>query len=538
MIFSSYSFILIFLPVALVGYSVSTRLGPRAAALWLGLCSIVFYALWNVFFVSLLVLSIIFNFSIGTTLIRNEENENLQNILLTVGIAGNLSVLFFFKYFAAVFSSLANMGLIHYSGVVYIILPLGISFFTFTQIGYLVDCRQGVGKALGFLHYFVFVTFFPHLIAGPILHIREIGPQLAAATTYQLRTRNVAIGISFFVLGLSKKVLLADPLALLADTGFSRPSGLDFSGGWFAALSYSVQLYFDFSGYSDMAIGLAYMFGIKFPINFNSPYKARDIIDFWQRWHITLTRYLTLLLFNPLALWITRRRMAKGKTVRAKPMPIDAFVGVVIFPTVYTMFLAGIWHGAGLQFIVFGLLHALYLSINHSWRTYGPHRSSFAPSLVRRTVVAVAQVAITYLCVLVAQIFFRSSSVGGAMSMLSAMTGGHGFDPFYLPASLFARLGSIGQSLRDGGWITTDIPQYWPPRNPAGLLIRYIVIFFLPNTQQIMSIFAPYLDKVETPKWRLLLWEPNPAWAIAISVMLFLDLISLNYSPPFLYFQF
>lgn len=538
MIFSSFHFLLIFLPLAVGGYAIATKLGPIYSATWLAICSFTFYAAWNVQFVLLLAGSIIFNFAIGTLILKNERKEKLQTLLLTVGIAGNLSVLFYYKYFAAIFNFASHIGILHSQSDISIILPLGISFFTFTQIGYLVDCRQGMGRVLSLLHYVVFVTFFPHLIAGPILHIREIAPQLLAADTYKLRAKNVAIGVTYFILGLSKKVLLADPLAQLADFGFSNPSHLIFTSAWAVALSYSLQLYFDFSGYSDMAIGLAYMFGIKFPLNFDSPYKARSIINFWQRWHMTLTRYLTLLLFNPLALWATRRRMARGRSVKFKKPTLGAFLETIVLPIAYTMLLAGIWHGAGFQFILFGLLHAFYLSVNHSWRTYGPKAAVEPQSLPTRMLTVAGQVAVTYLCVLVAQIVFRANSVEDALSLLAGMLGLHGIDPIYVSPGLAARLGNIGTKLADWGWITQTIPDVWPPRNPAGIFWRYLIIFALPNTQQFMSKFSPYLAEVRGPSMSVLIWEPKAAWAVSAGVILVLDLLSLNNSPAFLYFQF
>lgn len=535
MIFSSYSFLLVFLPVALLGYAVCCRIGPRYAAGWLAVSSIVFYALWNVFFVSLLLGSIAFNYTIGTQILKREGQEKSQDILLTIGIVGDLLVLFFFKYLSAIFGFLTHTGILHTDLELNIILPLGISFFTFTQIGYLVDCREGLGKALGLVHYVVFVTFFPHLIAGPILHIREIAPQILNDATYRLRTSNVAVGLSYFIIGLSKKVLLADRSAGLANLGFANVAHLELSMAWLAVLNYSVELYFDFSGYSDMAIGIAFMFGIKFPLNFNSPYKARSIIDFWQRWHITLTRYLTLLLFNPLALWITRRRMARGKAARSKTLPLEAFASTIILPTVYTMFLAGVWHGAGVQFVVFGLLHAAYLSANHAWRTYGPRAPATPRPAWAAAMVVAGQVTLTYACVLLAQIFFRAASVSDALALLAGMFGLHGL---YLPEAFQQRLGALGAALAQSGWVTHDVPFGGQPKRIIGLVVAYLVIFLLPNSQQIMARFSPYLAKVSPPAQPWLAWRPEIGWAVALSVLLFLDLTSLNYSPPFLYFQF
>jgi D-alanyl-lipoteichoic acid acyltransferase DltB (MBOAT superfamily) len=538
LLFNSYHFLFIFLPLALGGYWAATRVGPRTSAIWLAVCSFAFYGVWNPAFLILLGGSIVFNYTIGTLILRSGENERRQSLLLALGITGDLSLLFFFKYFGPLFNFASHAGILHSDFDLNIVLPLGISFFTFTQIGYLVDCREGLGKDLSFVHYVVFVSFFPHLIAGPILHIREIAPQICNPETYKLRAANMATGFTYFVMGLSKKVLLADPLAQLADLGFGSPDRLMTSSAWAVALNYSVQLYFDFSGYSDMAIGLAQMFGIKFPLNFDSPYKATNIINFWQRWHMTLTRYLTLLLFNPIALWATRRRMAKGKPVRGKQLSPGAFFQTIAVPTTYTMFLAGVWHGAGMQFIVFGLLHAFYLCTNHAWRAFGPKAPPTPRPWPVRAVITTSQVALTYLCVLVAQVFFRASSVDAAMSMLAGMVGLHGFEPIHVQHAMLARLGGLGQRLRHDGWITTVATQSWPPKDFPGILLRFLIVFLLPNTQQIMARFQPYLAKVQPPRWGALAWRPTAVWAGAIALLATLDLMSIKNSTVFLYFQF
>jgi alginate O-acetyltransferase complex protein AlgI len=242
------------------------------------------------------------------------------------------------------------------------VLPLGISFFSFTQIGFLVDCRQGQAREPSLLNYALFVSFFPHLIAGPILHHREIMPQFADPATWRLRGENIAVGSAIFLIGLLKKTLLADPLAPIASAGYADPAALTLFPAWHAALAYSLQLYFDFSGYSDMAIGLARLFNLRFPLNFNSPYQAQSIIDYWQRWHMTLTRWLMMYLYNPLALHMTRNRVRRGLPVdRNARTSLRGFVSMVALPTMVTIGLAGLWHGSAFTFVVFGLLHGVYL---------------------------------------------------------------------------------------------------------------------------------------------------------------------------------
>ena len=311
MVFSSLAFIFGYLPFALFGFLVCARLGHRFAALWLVLASLAFYAYWRVSFLPLLLMSIAFNYGIGWVLYRTEARPRLSGSVLLFGVTVDLLALFYFKYVAALAASLgcSSIGDLSLHDIV---LPLGISFFTFTQIGYLVDVQQGVTKTRDLLSYVLFVTFFPHLIAGPILHNREMMPQFSDPATYRYSSRNAAVGLTIFAAGLAKKVLLADPLSSDVAAGFAAAHTAGLSTAWYAVIAYSLQLYFDFSGYSDMAIGLARLFNIRFPQNFNSPYKATTVIDYWQRFHMTLTRFITMYIFSPLALWVARQRTARG----------------------------------------------------------------------------------------------------------------------------------------------------------------------------------------------------------------------------------
>ncbi len=366
MLFNSHIFIFVFMPLALLAYYLLGRINHRAAGVSLVVSSLVFYTWWNPPFVLILMGSIAFNYSISHWITRNEGFDRRQSAILILGVAANLTVLVYYKYLFALVGFLDTIGATSLK-IDPVLLPLGISFYTFTQIGYLIDCRQGMAKDRDFFDYCLFVTFFPHLIAGPILHHREIMPQFAKSETYRLSRRNMAVGLTIFIIGLAKKVLIADSLIQVSNGGFNAPGTLGLLPSWLTALSFSLQLYFDFSGYSDMAIGLAYMFNVRFPLNFNSPYKARSIIDFWQRWHMTLTRYLTLYLYNPMALSATRRRIARGAPILTRDAKtVGGFVNMIAIPIFITMVLAGVWHGAGLTFLIFGLLHGTYLIINHA----------------------------------------------------------------------------------------------------------------------------------------------------------------------------
>jgi D-alanyl-lipoteichoic acid acyltransferase DltB (MBOAT superfamily) len=428
---------------------------------------------------------------------------------MVTGITLNLTALAYFKYLFRflVFMNQMQVSNRHWDGIV---LPLGISFFTFTQIAYLIDLRQGEAEPQGFVSYALFVTFFPHLIAGPILHHKEMMPQFSALRKYRLDWNDFAVGLSWFILGLGKKVVIADRIAPFADAAFASPHGLGMAAAWTGVLNYSMQLYFDFSGYSDMAVGLARMFSIRFPYNFNSPYKATNIIDFWARWHMTLTRYLTLYLYNPVALAVSRRRLAAGKPVSKKASrTLAGFAAMIALPTFFTMFLAGVWHGAGLQFIIFGMLHGFYLTVNHAWRLL----RNKPGNEIRKWYSAPLGVFATYLAVVVAQVFFRADSTRDALALLAGMFGLHG-------------LGShAGVTLKS-----------------LSVLALFPFCWLLPNIQQLMgdaeANTAPIATQLSAGIASALRWRPNWAWCSALACTLLAVLAYISYSTSFLYFQF
>jgi alginate O-acetyltransferase complex protein AlgI len=417
MLFNSPIFLFVFAPIVASVYFILGRIAHKAAALWLVVASFVFYAYWNPPFVILLGVSIGINYVFSILIIRAGDRQSLRSGILAIAVIANISILIYFKYLVAVLGWLRVHGLNVPDVEGQVILPLGISFFTFTQLGYLIDLRAGTIKENSLLSYVLFVSFFPHLIAGPILHHREMMPQFSHPEVYRFNHKDVAAGTILFVIGLAKKCFIADHVASIAAVVFGFPSAVTLPVAWLGVLAYSIQLYFDFSGYSDMAIGLARIFGIRFPLNFNSPYKAKSIIDFWQRWHMTLTRYLTSYLYNPLTLWVTRRRLARRLGISGAALATPSgFISMIAMPLFYTMILAGIWHGAGLQFVVFGVLHAVYLTVNHAWRIFGPRHKSG-----RNWPVGLMSVLLTFLSVLIAQVFFRASSVGNALQVLERM---------------------------------------------------------------------------------------------------------------------
>jgi alginate O-acetyltransferase complex protein AlgI len=505
-LFNSYVFVAAFLPLTLAGFALACRFGRLPAALLLLLASLVFYGWWNPRFLPLLVVSVGANYAASALIAHHASRPRWQGAILAGAIAGNLAALFWCKYLAAVLWFLRVHGVADIA-LADPVLPLGISFFTFTQIGFLVDCRQGQAREPSLLNYALFVSFFPHLIAGPILHHREIMPQFADPATWRLRGENIAVGSAIFLIGLLKKTLLADPLAPIASAGYAHPAGLTLFPAWHAALAYSLQLYFDFSGYSDMAIGLARLFNLRFPLNFNSPYQAQSVIDYWQRWHMTLTRWLMMYLYNPLALRISRRRAAHGLPIdRAARGTVRGFATMVALPTVVTIGLAGVWHGSAFTFVVFGLLHGAYLCVNHAWRLLRPGPRSGARH------AAVARVALTYGCVLVGSVVFRATSLADAGAMLGGMLGLHGLSPE--PPDLRA---------------VTDV--LW-------LVALYAIVWGTPNTQQIMRAYAPALGRVAAGPWPRLMWQPTLPWAVAFGAAATLGLLSIGGTGEFLYYRF
>lgn len=502
MLFSSGAFLLYFLPLALLGYQLLGRYGRRAVILWLTFMSLVFYAYWNAKMTWFLLASMLANFLFSQA-IAGAQTEAKKKTWLFAGIALNLGALCYFKYLFPFLTGLSSLGIP--TGIwQHPILPLGISFFTFTQIAYLIDLSEGEASRQDLAKYGLFVTFFPHLIAGPILHHREIMPQFERKI-FRLSSEDLFIGLSWFVMGLAKKVIFADRLGSLADPIFRQAGSVGILQSWVGVLCYSMQLYLDFSGYSDMAIGLARMFSIRFPINFNSPYKAGSVIEFWSRWHMTLTRYLTLYLYNPISLAINRRRLQSGKKVSPKAQRTPGgFAVMVAFPLLVTMFLAGVWHGAGLQFVIFGLLHGFYLTVNHGWRLY---RGGKAAAMERSLWNRAGGVLLTYLCVLVGQVFFRAESTADALHLLAAMVGLH-----------------------------HGAPIYHLPGLAIILVAWYPIVWFFPNTQEIIGESSSALFDI--PIWRRIRYAPTWSWAVSMAVLFLAAILFVANSATFLYFQF
>jgi alginate O-acetyltransferase complex protein AlgI len=542
MIFSSSVFIFVFLPVVFLGFLLSHRIKSRAAVLyWLIACSLFFYGWWNPRYLILIAVLIAGNFG-ASRAIHAAHAQWLRRFWLTSGLLMNIGTLFYYKYTNFLLDSinaLAGTDLI----IRTIVLPLGISFFTFQKIAFLIDTYQGRVQRLAFPEYCLFVLFFPQLIAGPIVHHAEVVPQFRRLHEHRVNWENVVIGLSIFFIGLFKKVVFADSLAAADVTPVFAVTDAGavplFLEAWGSVLGYTLQMYFDFSGYSDMAIGAALLFGIRLPQNFNSPFKAASIIEFWRRWHITLTRFLTSYIYNPFSLWLTRRRLARGKKgFGGKHTTIGAFITLLMWPTILTMFVSGFWHGAGYTFILWGLLHGTYLTINHSWRLLAQRQW---PNTQRyQRIMGPLGVVLTFVCVVASMAFFRSHSIREALTILRAMSGADGIQ---LPAAvgrlpLAHQLAAHSVSFLPGGSAYGHIHGGWP-LIALGVLLAWC--WTLPNAQQIFSRFQAALGTEDNDKAPTTL-QFNYSWKwvafISIAIMVGLLYVQSNIAQEFLYFDF
>jgi alginate O-acetyltransferase complex protein AlgI len=509
MLFNSILFIFGFLPVCLIVYTALARLGRRCEVAFLAAASLFFYGWWSPAYLALLGGSILFNYLVGIAIQKSPEAGRRRRVLLVFGVAANLILLGYFKYFGFLLGT-AAWAIGAAAPESSILLPIGISFFTFTQIAFLVDTYGGQVKEYDPLDYTLFVTFFPHLLAGPLLHHKEMMPQFADPETRRPRAENLAVGLTIFVIGLFKKVVIADGMATYASPVFAAVAeghAPHLVTAWGGALAYAFQLYFDFSGYSDMAIGASRCFGIVLPLNFASPYKATNIIEFWRRWHMTLSRFLRDYLYIPLG----------GNRHGAARRHLNLFV---------TMLLGGLWHGAAWTFVLWGALHGVFLVANHLWRWLRLRlgwREGAAGRLGR-----VAGIAVTFLVVVLAWIPFRATSFAAATAMFAGLFGWNGLaGPAGAGGAVFGI--AYGDELYQG------IDETY------ALAAVALVTFLAPNTQQILARFRPGLAATgagAAPAVIPISWRPQPGWSLAIAVALLVALSRMSGVSPFLYYQF
>lgn len=525
MLFNSRPFLLAFLPLTLLLVLGLRHLGRRssAKAALIG-ASLFFYGWWSPKYLVLLLGLLAFNYGVARFLLRAgtaEQPSRMRAPVFVFGLAANVLALGYFKYATYLVALLDHHTPIHLK-ISAVVLPLGLSFITFQKIAFLADIYSGAVTGFAFADYAIFVTFFPQLIAGPIVHHAEVIPQLERPDALRFDRLKIATGLSLFVIGLVKKAVFADTVGPAASAVFSlaaRGGSVDFFSAWSGAFAYMLQLYFDFSAYSDMAIGLGLMFGVHLPFNFNSPYKATSIIDFWQRWHITLTRFLTAYIYNPIVVGLTRRRAARGlSVVTRKGMTPGAFLALQALPTLVTMLICGVWHGAGFQFVAFGLLHGVYLIINHAYRAIRGARGVTAPPRG----VQIWGRALTLLAVLVAQVIFRADSFKAARVVLRGMTGRAGF---VIPASIDWEIVAFALGL----FLVTQLAP-----NSQELLGSVLVRLRASGARRVAGAKKPEPER----RWYRPVWKPNLAWGLVLAAAGFYAMLQSSGASEFLYFNF
>ncbi|TLM75618.1 MBOAT family O-acyltransferase [Microbulbifer harenosus] len=545
MLFNSLPFIFVFLPAVIFGFYLLRRFHLfRFSLTWLALASLLFYAWWSPQYLALLLGSISVNFLIGKRVALSFHKK----AWLVAGVIGNLSAIAVYKYlgfFATTVSQLTNTEI----SVPDLILPLAISFFTFQQIAYLVDTYRSGQPEYEFVRYLLFVSFFPQLIAGPIVQHKEVAGQLSRLAIRSIRVEQINFGVCLFVIGLAKKVILADQLAPYATPVFNAADGgtsPTFLEAWGGLLAYSFQLYFDFSGYADMAVGLAKMFGIELPRNFNSPYKSTNIIEFWRRWHITLSNFLRNYLYIPLG---------------------GSREGSRSFNLLATMLLGGFWHGAGWNFIIWGGLHGVYLVANHQWRYL--HAKVFAtfPSnyvnvsgsgasiqnntaclddtenitsqglspkrRLLKTISGVTGVIFTFLLVSLAWIFFRAESLNGAVAMLRGVFGLHGLA---LPSEIYNMAPQLFSTFSDVV-PNSNLGSFPHIKGFAVILVAAVLAFLAPNSTEISHWLMTRPDRTVNSRRHLIL---TTSCMTLLGIVFSICLKILVFAPDseFLYFNF
>ena len=490
MLFNSYEFIFVFLPISFfIYFYLNHKRLTSASKAWLVLTSLFFYSWWNITYLALILISILFNYSITNTMVEYDESKKAsfsKKTLLLTGLVFNIGLLAYFKYMDF-FIENVNVVFDFEIGLLHLALPLAISFFTLQQIAFLVDSYEGLVKERNFLDYTIFVTFFPQLIAGPIVHHQEMMPQFASLRNKVKNYKNITLGLYIFSIGLFKKVVIADTFSVWASAGFDTSTSLDLLEAWVTSLSYTFQLYFDFSGYTDMAIGSALFFNINLPQNFNSPYKATGMIDFWKRWHMTLTNFITTYIYTPIIKSFNKLTFHKA-----------------MLATVITFLIAGLWHGASWMFIIFGGLNGLGIVINHYWRKYKVKMNNVLAWFI------------TFNFVNITFVFFRAKDWDDAIKVLGSM---FSLENIVLPRLLFSKLEFLNQySVNFGpflqkidGGIQTFIL----------LILSFIVVLkFRNSTEKVYAFQSNYRTAMET------------------IIYLFGGILSLNRVSEFLYFNF
>ena len=459
MLFNSYEFIFVFLPISLfVYFYLNHKRLTAASKSWLVFASLFFYSWWNIAYLPLILTSVLFNYAIASAIVEYDKLKKKyfsKKSLLQIGLVFNIGLLVYFKYadfFISNTNSLVNTDI----GLLHLVLPLAISFFTLQQIAFLVDSYEGLVKEKSFLDYTIFVTFFPQLIAGPIVHHKEMMPQFVSMKNKVKNYKNITVGLFIFSIGLFKKVIIADTFAIWATAGFDTATTLNLLEAWIVSLSYTFQLYFDFSGYTDMAIGAALLFNIKLPINFNSPYKATGVIDFWQRWHITLSGFITIYIYTPLVKSFNKLTFHKA-----------------MIATIVTFLIAGLWHGASWMFVIFGGLHGLGIVVNHYWQ-----------KKIKIKINKILAWLITFNFVNITFVFFRAKEWNDAIKILSSM---FSLENIVLPDRLENKLSFLSSyGIEFGAWAKNISGDNW---TVIWIIIGFALVLIFNNSIQRINNF-------------------------------------------------
>lgn len=494
MIYNSYTFLLFFLLTAVIFYKARST---NTAIILIIIASIIFYAWFNVKFLFFLIPAIFINYLFGKLLIFYSQHPTIRRMILFISIAANLGILIYFKYSNFIIQNVNYFATEKFS-LLSIAVPMGVSFFVFQKIAFLVDTYKGQITDLNLKKFLLFSTFFPPLIAGPLFHYREIAPQCDAdKNIFKLNSLNIVLGLTLFTIGIFKKVMLADTCAIFSDEIFNRAASgeiLGIANAWIGALAYTFQLYFDFSGYSDMATGVARIFNIALPINFNAPYLSPNLVTFWRRWHITLSRFFKDYLYIPLG-------GNKGK--------IRKFINLMI-----VMSLCGLWHGASWNFVIWGTLHGLLLSLNHGFQSL----TRLSLSKIRKSFMGYwISVLFTFTVVVTLWVIFRAVNLTTALSIIKSMYGINGLVVFQ---------GGIRLLL-----------------DPFLLLTAcFGIVWLLPSISNFFREFSPYLEgkNIETLdiKGNQLTWSISPYWAALFSLMFTVSFFFLSKISSFIYFNF
>ena len=518
MLFTDPFFIFIFLPLTISGFHLFNKYSTNLALLFLTFSSFIFYSWDQPQFIFLLLFIVLISWYMGK-LIGLSTNNSDKKILLVLSIALILVPLIYYKYFYFITSNLPESFITEDTliSAKSIILPIGISFYTFQAISYLVDIYSGQIKGSNnFVKYSAYVTMFPQLVAGPIVRFKEISTQLVSP---RLTRDDVRIGTYFFVIGLSKKVLIADSLAPLVEMIFDGGLGNEYNFYIIAigSIAYALQIYFDFSGYSEMAIGIARFFGFKFPQNFNSPYKAKSLTEFWQRWHMSLSFWIRDYVYYPLLAQNLRRSMSNFSKYS---------------PHIIAMLIFGIWHGAGWNFIIFGFMHGFYIVFFNLWSKSKAKFFNF--SIFENSKFSLLMGwSITFICVVFGWVLFRAESFEGAQIIINAMIS---FDEIVLPQNIHMIKHWFSNEIFINGLYDSNF------KAAIWILLLLFISLALPNTLQIMKKYKPalesYIGEIVSSRNNYLQWRPIKTWALFTAVIFVLSILNISGESEFLYFQF